>query len=121
MTGLLLNLNFAATAASFNSFSRTSKTSKKGVVWPNLCHLYKSNNWSLLSSLKDTHEALYLKIAYDKQIKLSQIEIIKKLKEQEIINKNKYLELLMNPSKLKDILSKHDINKTHILHINIAI
>ena len=42
-------------------------------------------------------------------------EIIKKLKEQEIINKNKYLELLMNPSKLKDILSKEKYNDSLLL------
>ena len=49
---------------------------------------YKKDKIKEIANILNIDSKAYKKIAYDKQIKLSQIEIIKKLKEQEIINKN---------------------------------
>ena len=76
---------------------------------------YKKDKIKEIANILNIDSKAYKKIAYDKQIRLSQIEIIKKLKEQEIINKNKYLELLMNPSKLKDILNEEEYNDSLLL------
>lgn len=76
---------------------------------------YKKDKIKEIANILNIDSKAYKKIAYDKQIKLSQIELIKKLKEQKIINEDKYLELLMDPSKLKDILNEEEYNESLLL------
>lgn len=76
---------------------------------------YKEDKVNKIANLLNIDKNKYKKIAYDKQIRLSQVELIKKLYEDNVIDKDKYLELLLDSSKLKDIIGIKEYNDSLLL------
>lgn len=65
----------------------------------------------IVNILGNISEKDYTKMAYNDQIKLSQIELIYKLQKENRIDKKMYLELLETPAKLKNLIEKKIITK----------